>query len=234
MNIDEAVAALGIDLSPGQRASLTAYRELLLDANTRMNLTAIRAPDEADSRLIAESLAIVPLMCSSPGAIMDVGSGGGIPGIPLAIALPDSRVDLVDATAKKVEAMQRMCDSLELSNARAIRGRSEELARDPQMRGRYTVVTARAVARLATLVEYTLPFLQAGGIAVLPKGESVHDEVAEAREAIEMLGGRLQDVIRSPVNQARFVVIEQLRLTPSSYPRRTGIPAREPIGVPAR
>lgn len=234
MTIDEAVAALELDVTPEQRAALERYLDLLLDWNTRLNLTAIRERDVAESRLIAESLAIVPLLPERPERLLDVGSGGGVPGIPLAIMLPDTQVDLMDATGKKVAAMSAMCAELGLGNTRAIQGRSEVLAHRPEMRGLYTVVTARAVARLATLVEFTLPFLRPGGIAVLPKGASVQDEVREAQKAIQTLGGRLMDVVVSPVNTARFVLIEQVEPSPAHYPRRTGIPTRAPIGVPTR
>lgn len=234
MTIDEAISALALDVTPERRALLDHYLDLLLEWNTRLNLTAIRERDVAESRLIAESIAIAPLLPAETERLLDVGSGGGIPGIPLAILMPETQVDLLDATGKKVAAMSAMCAELGLDNARAIQGRAEVLAHRAEMRGLYTVVTARAVARLATLVEYTLPFLRPGGIAIFPKGESVQEEVREAQKAIQTLGGRLRDVALSPVNETRLVVIEQREATPAPYPRRTGIPARAPIGVPTR
>ncbi len=234
MTVDKALDALGLTIPNEQRRQLTLYRDLLLEKNQRLNLTGVRDIEGADSRLIAESIAIRPLLPWNSGKLLDVGSGGGVPGIPLAIIMPQFQVDLLDATSKKVEALRSICVQLGLRNTRVILGRAEELGHNPQMRGGYTVVTARAVARLATLVEYTLPFLEPDGMAILPKGESVIDEVSEAEQAMKTLGGRLTDVFRSPVNGARFVIIEQDRPSPSEYPRRTGIPSREPIGVPAR
>jgi 16S rRNA (guanine527-N7)-methyltransferase len=233
-SIEDALAELGMSLPDHRIALLRTYRDLLLKANRSVNLTAILDPAEAESRLIAESLAILPLLPEGEVRLLDVGSGGGVPGIPLAIARPDLRVDLLDATEKKVNLLNDFAAQLGLEQLRALRGRAEERAHDPAFRGRYAIVVARAVARLATLVELTLPFLESGGVAILPKGDSVQDEVIEAQQAISTLGGRLQDVVRSPVNAARFVIIEQTRPAPARYPRRPGIPARQPIGVPAR
>jgi 16S rRNA (guanine527-N7)-methyltransferase len=232
--IEHALAALSLNLSQASIDSLRRYGTLLLAANTSINLTAMRDPGEVESRLIAESLAILPLLPAGEARLLDVGSGGGVPGIPLAIARPDLQVDLLDATAKKVDVLAGFARQLGLENVRALHGRAEELARDPAFRGEYAIVVSRAVARLATLAELTLPFLRPGGVAILPKGDGVQDEVIEAAQAISTLGGKLQDVVLSPVNAARFVVIEQSRPAPARYPRRPGIPARQPIGVPAR
>ncbi|MEZ4521126.1 MAG: 16S rRNA (guanine(527)-N(7))-methyltransferase RsmG [Thermomicrobiales bacterium] len=234
LSIGEADDKLGLKLSADQLEALQAYRDLLIEANLRLNLTSITAPRSVDSRLIAESLAIVPLLPDGEQRILDVGTGGGIPGIPLAIALPDARIHLLDSTAKKLAALEEIAERIGLSNLEFIHGRAEDVARDPSRRGCYTIVVARAVAQLATLVEYTLPFLQPGGVAIFPKGERVQDELRDASTAITTLGGRLIDVFVSPVNDARFVRIEQAQLSPRSYPRKPGIPARQPIGVSAR
>lgn len=234
ISVPDALASLSLELTDGQIEQLATYRDLLLDANTRMNLTALATPEAVDSRLIAESLAIIPLIGPGPHLMIDVGTGGGIPGIPLAIAMPDSSVVLLDATAKKLAVLEEIVAELNLDNVQITRGRAEEIARKPEHRGCYTVVVSRAVARLPVLVEYTLPFLKRGGIAILPKGQQVQAELREAMNAIDTLGGRLIDLFESPVNGAFFVRIEQKRLTPSRYPRNPGIPARQPIGVSTR
>lgn len=207
-------------------AALHDYRDLLLAGNRRFNLTAITDPDEVDERLIGESLLLLPRIPSDTRILLDVGSGGGIPGIPLAIARPDIDVSLLDATAKKVRFLDETAASLGLSNVTTLWGRAEEVAHDPAHRERYDVVTARAVARLATLVEYILPLLRVGGIALLPKGAGAHEELAEAQHAIRTLCGRSQ-----PLYPHSLVVIDKVRPTPSPFPRTTGQPSKKPLGV---
>ncbi len=233
-NAREAAALLWLNLSAAQFELLDRYRDLLLEANQRMNLTALKTPEAVESRLIAESLAIIPLIGEGPHQLIDVGTGGGIPGIPLAIALPDSTIHLLDSTAKKLVAIEEMVQNLGLQNVHLIHGRAEDIAHNAENRGCYTVVVSRAVARLATLVEYTLPFLERGGVAILPKGQQVQAELREAMNAIDTFGGRLIDLFESPINGAMFVRIEQKRSTPARYPRSPGIPSRQPIGVSTR
>lgn len=234
VTVPEALDLLGLELSDDQVNALARYRDLLLEANQRMNLTALDTPETVDSRLVSESLAIIPLIGPGPHQLIDVGTGGGIPGIPLSIALPDSEITLLDSTAKKLAVVEEIASALELTNVRVVHGRAEDVAHEADHRGCYTVVVSRAVARLPVLAEYTLPFLKRGGTAVFPKGQQVQAELREAMNAIDTLGGRLVDLVESPVNGARFVRIHQQRRTPSRYPRNPGIPSRQPIGVSTR
>lgn len=234
ITVKDACRLIDLELTSSQLELLAAYRDLLIEANLELNLTSITTRRSVDSRLIAESLAIVPLISGGARRILDLGTGGGIPGLPLAIAMPGAEVHLLDSTAKKLAALERIAAQLGITNVRFIHGRAEDVAHEPQHRGCYTQVVARAVARLPALVEYTLPFLEPGGVAIFPKGRQVQDELREARTAISTLGGRLIDVFESPVNDARFVRIEQLHPSPAEYPRKPGIPTRQPIGVSAR
>jgi 16S rRNA (guanine527-N7)-methyltransferase len=234
LTVRAAAQLLWLEYSEEQFQALATYRDLLVEANTRMNLTALKTAEAVEARLIAESLAIVPLIGAGPHRLLDVGTGGGIPGIPLAIALPDSEIHLLDATAKKLAVIAEIVRQLGLDNVRIVRGRAEEVAHEPEKRGCYTVVVARAVARLPTLVEYTLPFLRRGGVAIFPKGRQVEAELREAMNAIDTLGGRLIDIFESPISGARFVRVEQRRYSPARYPRKSGAPARQPIGVSTR
>jgi 16S rRNA (guanine527-N7)-methyltransferase len=220
-------------LGDAQRAQLVEYRRRLLAANRKLNLTAIVDPDEIDARLVDESLALLDLIPLSANSLLDIGSGGGVPGIPLAIAAPSMQVTLLDATQKKVDFLRVTAAALALANVTALQGRAEELGRDPAHREQYDVVTARAVARLAALVELALPLLRVGGVALLPKGEAAADELSEAAEALGELGGdgRLV-VLDEPA--LRVIVVEKTAPTPERYPRRTGLPQKRPIGVPSR
>lgn len=205
------------------------YRDLLLDANMRFNLTRITDPDEVELRLFADSLALVPLIPASASRLLDVGSGGGVPGLAIAIARPQLQTVLTDATAKKVAFLKETIAAIGLTRVNAIQARAEELARDNAHRERYGAVTARAVARLVTLVELTLPFLAVGGVAILPKGSAAPEELAEARYAIGMLGGRARSEIVEPIDGTRVIVIDKVRRTPPQLPRRTGVPAKTPL-----
>jgi 16S rRNA (guanine527-N7)-methyltransferase len=138
-------------------------------------------------------------------------------------------VTLLDATAKKVRFLAETADALGLNNVTAIHGRAEELARDRHHRERYDVVTARAVARLVTLVELALPFLSLGGRAVLPKGAAAAEELADARYAIGLLGGRALPLAETPIEGTTLVLIDKRRPTPAAYPRATGVPNKSPL-----
>lgn len=226
MSLEEHLARQHIVVPDETLAALHRYRDLLLAGNRRFNLTAITDPDEVDDRLIAESLSLLPRIPQDTRTLLDVGSGGGIPGIPIAIARRSIGVSLLDATAKKVRFLDETATALDLGNVTTLWGRVEDLAHDPAHRERYDIVTARAVARLATLAEYVLPLLRVGGIALLPKGAGAAEELAEAQHAIRTLGGRSQ-----PLYPPSLVVIDKIRPTPASYPRPTGQPSKRPLGA---
>jgi len=199
-----------------------------------VNLTRITDPDDAQLRLLADSLELLRRLPDDARTLIDVGSGGGVPGIPLAIARPELRVTLLDATAKKVRFLADAASDIGLGNVRAIQGRAEELGRDPEYRDRFDVATARAVARLATLVELTLPLVRPGGIAILPKGSAAAEELAEADYAIRMLGGRARPIGASNVAGTQVIVIDKRAPTPGQFPRRTGVPNATPLLGPRR
>ncbi len=220
---------IGVHVDADTLHTLDLYLDLLLEANAQFNLTRITNPDEVEIRLIGDSLALGPLIPRKARTLLDIGSGGGVPGMPIAIAFPRVAVTLMDATGKKVRFLSETAAVIGARNVNAIQGRAEELAREPDHRERYDVVTARAVARLATLVELSLPFLRLGGRAILPKGSAAGEELHEAEYAIRTLGGRAEPILESPVEGTRVVVIDKVRPTPSEFPRRTGIPNKTPL-----
>lgn len=224
-----AATTLGVPLDEVALGRFARYRELLLAANARFNLTRVTDPDEIETRLFADALALLPLMPPRVTRLLDIGSGGGLPGMALAIARPDLRVDLLDATGKKVRFLEATASELELGRVTAIQGRAEEFVHERNRRGGYEVVTARAVARLVTLAELTLPFVRRGGVALLPKGSAAADELDEARYAIGMLGGRPRPIVDPPLKGTRIVVIEKVNSTPAGFPRRTGVPGKSPL-----
>ncbi len=176
------LAELGVTLDAAQVEKLGAFLALLLAMNEQVNLTAITEPEAAWSRHVLDALSLVPLLEGEPAGarVLDVGSGGGVPGIPLAIARPDLRVSLLDATEKKIAFLAAAADSLGLANVATACGRAEEVDLGPP----FDVVTARAVAKLSTLLDWTAPFVKRGGRLLLIKGERAE---AELREATKML-----------------------------------------------
>lgn len=232
----EGARAFGLELSDAQWATFGRYQDLLLEWNARFNLTSITAPREIEVKHFLDSLSVAEAFDSAaraaPQAVVDIGSGAGFPGIPLAIAFPAWQVLLLEATGKKVGFIEHVIRELPLPNARALQGRAEEVARRPQHRAQYSIALARAVAALPTLVEYALPLLRAGGTLVAQKGVGVEPEVESARAAISRLGGCLTHVVpvELPGLEPRhLIVIEKCAVTPAQYPRGAGLPKRKPI-----
>lgn len=223
------------DVSPEQARQLAGYRDLILEWNRRFNLTALRDAESIDGRLIAESLRLLPFLPERPHLrALDLGSGAGIPGIPLAIVRPDIEFTLVDATGKKVRFIELAVAELGLANVTPVHDRSEFLAHDPGHRECYDVGVARAVTRLAALAELILPFLRVGGRALLPKGEQISEELSRALPAVEILGGTLKSAdLLSQVSccgVTRLVIMDKISPSLVRYPRRPGIPEHDPLG----
>jgi 16S rRNA (guanine527-N7)-methyltransferase len=225
-------AELGVPLDDDALARFSRYRELLLAANEQFNLTRITDPGDVESRLFGDSIALIPHIPEDARRLLDIGTGAGIPGLPLAIARPDLRVMLMDSTGKKVRFLAETAAELGLENVATAHGRAEEMARDKAHRERYDVVTARAVARLVVLVELGLPFVTPGGIALFPKGQAASEELLEARYAIGMLGGREVRVIQQSEEGSALVVIQKSQPTSAAFPRRVGVPNKTPLYGP--
>jgi 16S rRNA (guanine527-N7)-methyltransferase len=234
-------AALGLPLDAAQAAAFARYAERLLAANRRVNLTAIVEPTAVETRHFLDSLTcalpllsrwgpaapVLPLRC------IDVGSGGGFPGVPLRLALPQLRVTLLEATAKKVAFLDHLIAALGLSGVEAIAERAETLAHTPTHRESYDAAFARALAPLPVLLELTLPFLRVGGLLVAQRKGELAAEVAAAAFACQTLGGapaRIVPVTVPPLDDGRaLVVVEKAAGTPAAYPRRPGLPAKRPL-----
>jgi 16S rRNA (guanine527-N7)-methyltransferase len=229
--LHDIAARIGVELGDAMLERFAHYRDLLLEANQRFNLTRITDPADFEVRVLADSLLLLPYVPADAKRLLDVGSGGGVPGLVLAIARPELRITLLDATGKKVRFLADAAVSLGLPHVTAMQGRAEELGHDTHHREAYDVVTARAVARLATLAELTLPFARRGGRAILPKGGAAAEELFEARYAIGVLGGIAQPLHPGPIEGTTVVVVDKRRATANIYPRRTGIPNKSPLRV---
>jgi 16S rRNA (guanine527-N7)-methyltransferase len=225
-------------LTPRQEAQVVAYRDLLLEWNQRFNLTAITDPDLVERRLFADAWRMLPAIDAvtygQPARLIDVGSGAGFPGLALKIARPALDVTLLEATAKKVTFLRHVVETLGLEGVEAIHDRAEEFGHDPGRRERYDLATARAVASLPALIELCTPFLKIGGHALFPKSEQLDQELQEGKKAAQMLGVRMLSADLVPAIEGeqvtRLVIAAKIRRTPPQYPRRAGVPAREPLG----
>lgn len=227
-------ATFGLSLAADQIERFTHLAAQLVEWNRRVNLTAIAEPLGIVRKHFLDSLALLSVCEWHHGArLIDVGSGAGFPGLPLKIARPDLRVTLLEANAKKCEFLRHVAAALDLSDLSIVQARAEDAARDPLHREQYDIATARALAELAVLVEYTLPFVQVGGCLAAQKSGAVHDEVERAQPAIAALGGRVQRIaqVNVPgVSAARYVVIvDKVAPAPDKYPRRAGQPKKKPL-----
>jgi 16S rRNA (guanine527-N7)-methyltransferase len=210
------------------------YVALLLGANARLNLTRVVEPEAVARLHLLDAIAALPLLDRlDPRRALDLGSGGGVPGIPLALARPDVRWLLVDSVRKKVEALRSFIAALDLPGVEAVADRAELLGRAPEHRERHDLVTARACAALPVLAEYGLPLLRVGGALLAWKGPIAEEELQAGAIAAGDLGGGAAEVHPSGVpalGDHRFVAVPKVHPTPARYPRRPGEPSRRPLG----
>lgn len=243
MTLQDYAHTMGIELDDAQVAAFQRFQAELLDWNQRMNLTAITEPTEIETKHFVDSLSCLlalpridrrPLaawLASSPKAV-DIGAGAGLPGLAIKIVWPSLRLTLLDATAKKCRFMQHVVDVLGLTDVTVVQARAEDFG---QHAGRlaYDLALARAVSRLPTLLEYGLPLLKLGGWFVIQKGREPQEELAQSRLALQTLGGSLHEVwpVTVPGLEAErsLVLVAKADKTPAAYPRRAGIPERQPI-----
>ena len=226
---------MGIVLTEAQARQFARFYVELARWNERVNLTAITAWEAVQSRHFLDSLTAAQALPSEmlrSGAFIDVGSGGGFPGIPMKLVFPDMRGMLLDATMKKISFLMHVCEALELQDISVRAGRAETVAHEDEMREKFDIAFARAVAEIAALAELTLPFVRVGGVVVLHKKANITAELERAQNAIETLGGRLRKVMPVPLpglDDRVLVVLEKRRPTPARYPRRPGMPTKRPL-----
>ncbi len=230
----EVEQLLGFSLSDEQLNAYVLYASEMAEWNRKFNLTAIRSPEDVRRKHFLDSLSCVLAMRDKPiGRVIDIGTGAGFPGLPLKILFPDMYLTLVESIAKKTGFLSHIVKELNLSSVEVITSRAEKVGQDPAHREKYDWAVARAVARLPILAEYLLPLVRVGGFTLAQKGEGVEREAEEAERAIEILGGRLEQLIPVEIpgvgEQRYLVVIEKIDLTPEKYPRREGIPGKRPI-----
>ncbi|MDP2691298.1 MAG: 16S rRNA (guanine(527)-N(7))-methyltransferase RsmG [bacterium] len=221
-------------LTAEQIHQLDRLADLFLEWNQKLNLSSIRNREGVLVKHILDSLLILPFGLIKPkDRVLDLGTGGGFPGLALAIAYPEANFTLVDATAKKISAVQDIIRQLNLKNARTLTGRAEELGRSRQLREHFDVVVARALAGFPTLLEYCMPFVKPRGKFIAYQGPELAESWMEHQKVAQELDSRIVGSKKAilPVENAYrcFIVVEKSKTISEKYPRRTGIPKKEPL-----
>ncbi|MCD8148646.1 MAG: 16S rRNA (guanine(527)-N(7))-methyltransferase RsmG [Clostridiales bacterium] len=225
---------MGIDLTEEQIHQFLQYYDLLIERNKVMNLTAITEFDEVVEKHFLDSLSLVKIIPDlSDQTVLDMGTGAGFPGIPLKIVFPRLNFVLADSLNKRVKFLSEVIDELRLSDIKAVHGRAEDLARNPEYRQKFDLCVSRAVANLSSLSEYCLPFVKKNGFFVSYKSAEVEQELADAKKAVFLLGGKTEQVLKfhlplSDYNRS-LILIKKERDTPKAYPRKAGTPAKNPL-----
>jgi 16S rRNA (guanine527-N7)-methyltransferase len=230
----EARDLFNIHITGRQVMALITYEKELIEWNQKFNLTAIRDIESIRTKHFLDSFScVLAWKASPPNHLIDVGTGAGFPGIPLKILYPGLKLTLVESVGKKAMFCQHMVRVLGLEQVNVIQARAEDLGRDPEHRERYDWAVARAVANLNVLAEYLIPLVKVGGSVLAQKGESGPAEAQSAEKAVELLGGKLKQLISvnlpGVADDRYLIVMEKVAATPPKYPRKPGIPMKQPL-----
>ena len=228
------LSELGITLNEEQKRQFLQFYELLVEWNKVMNLTGITEYEEVNEKHFVDSLSIVKAIdMDSVETVIDIGTGAGFPGIPLKIAFPNLKVVLLDSLNKRIQFLNTVIDTLQLTDIQTIHGRAEDFAKQQAYRERFDLCVSRAVANLATLSEYCLPYVKVDGMFIPYKSGEITEELQQSQNAIHVLGGKVTDVVkfRLPGTEIgrTFVKIKKVQNTAKKYPRKAGLPSKEPI-----
>ena len=230
----EGLKALNIELSDNQVSQFLKYYEMLVEKNKVMNLTAITEFDEVIEKHFLDSLQIAQYVDINNKniSIIDVGTGAGFPGVPLKIAFPNIKVVLLDSLNKRINFLNEVIDVLGLENIAALHGRAEDYGKNPEYREQFDYCVSRAVANMCSLSEYCLPFVKVGGSFIPYKSGNIDEELLNAKIAVFLLGGKIDKVEKFVLeeNQRSFVFIKKEKNTGKKYPRKAGLPTKEPLG----
>ena len=233
-NLYDITKELEIELTDKMCSDFKTYKEMLKEWNEKINITAITDDYEIDLKHFADSLTpILTNLIKDKASIMDIGTGGGFPGLPLKIYNRSLKLTLLDSLNKRIVFLDEIIRTLDLKNVEAIHGRAEELSRKTEYREKYDICLSRAVASLDTLCEYCIPYVKEGGYFISMKGPTPDEEILSSKNAIKELGGVLEDTIRLTLPntdmERTLILIKKIKKTPSKYPRGGGKPKKSPI-----
>ena len=231
---NEKLKELGIELNENMKNQFDRYYELLVEWNKVMNLTGITEYEEVNEKHFVDSLSIVKVIdINKVESIIDIGTGAGFPGIPLKIAFPHLKVTLLDSLNKRIKFLNAVIDELNLDHIETIYGRAEDYAKKTEYRENYDLCVSRAVANLSTLSEYCVPYVKVGGLFISYKSGDIDEEIVKSKPAIKILGAEIENVIKFKLPgtdiHRSFVEIKKLSTTKKKYPRKAGLPAKEPL-----
>jgi len=232
--VRNSASLFNVHLTDEQVAALAAYERELLEWNQKFNLTAIRDPESIRSKHFLDSFSCaLAWKDSPPDSLVDVGTGAGFPGIPIKILYPDMKLTLVESVGKKARFCEHILQVLRLKGVQVLQARAEDAGQMPGHREQYDWAVGRAVAKMSAVAEYLLPLTKVGGAMLAQKGESGPAEAESAEKAFELLGGKLKQVIPVKLPGVEgdhyLVVVEKTAATPAKYPRKAGIPAKQPL-----
>ena len=231
---DNKLNELGITLNETQKKQFDQFYELLVEWNKVMNLTGITEYEEVNEKHFVDSVSIVKSVdMNQVESVIDVGTGAGFPGIPLKIVFPHLKVVLLDSLNKRINFLNTVIDELGLENISTIHGRAEDFAKKLEYREQFDLCVSRAVANLATLSEYCIPYVKKDGMFVPYKSGEIDEELEQSKKAVHVLGGKIQDVVKFQLPGTEigrsFVKIRKIQNTAKKYPRKAGLPSKEPI-----
>ena len=234
MQFRKDIEALGITLTEQQINQFLVYYEMLVEWNQMMNLTAITEYEEVMKKHFVDSISLVKAYdVSKSVSVIDVGTGAGFPGLALKIAYPQLKLTLLDSLNKRIQFLNAVIEKLGLDGVDTIHGRAEDFAKPGKLREKYDLCVSRAVANLSTLSEYCLPFVKEGGEFISYKSEKIQEEMVKAEKAISILGGKVVKQVEFTLPDSdiyrNLFVIRKVKKTPGKYPRKAGLPSREPL-----
>ncbi len=230
--INKYLKEINIELKKEQTEKFYKYMNLLLEWNEKINLTAITEPEEVILKHFVDSLTISKYI-EKGSKLVDMGTGAGFPGIPLKILRDDIEITLADSLNKRINFLNEVIKELNLKNIQTVHTRAEEFGKNKKYRESFDIATSRAVANLSTLSEYLIPLVKPSGKTICMKGSEIKEEVEMAKKAIEILGGKIEqkESFNLPNSDMKrnLVIIKKVKATPAKYPRKPGMPAKEPI-----
>ena len=232
--LTDRIKDLSLTLTDKQQQQFIDFYHILVERNKVMNLTAITEPGEVIEKHFIDSLSIVKAVdMKNINCMIDIGTGAGFPGIPLKIVFPEIKVTLLDSLNKRIKFLDEVITKLDLKDITALHGRAEDYAKKEEYREKYDICVSRAVANLSTLSEYCLPYVKTNGLFIPYKSGDIDDELGKSKRAIRTLGGNIEKVVKFELPGTdigrSFVEIKKIDHTPKRYPRKAGLPSKEPL-----